>query len=85
MEGNGRQIETNRSVFCLMHGSKNHIKSVLSADATRRCIMRRSAIFIYKFNDGTSFHLLNAGFSIREIWALEEIHGKLTKQEVCQV
>ena len=40
--------------------------------------MKITVIFIYKFTDGTSFHLINSGLSIMEVCALEEVHGKLT-------
>lgn len=33
-------------------------------------------IFKYNFEDGTILRLLDVGFSLVEIWKLEELHGK---------
>lgn len=35
-------------------------------------------IWIYKFEDGTEISLVNKGFSVEEIWKMQEIHGKVT-------
>ena len=34
-------------------------------------------IFEYKFQDGTTFKLLDAGFSGNEIFKLSDLHGKV--------
>lgn len=34
-------------------------------------------VFVYVFEDGTTFKLIDAGFSSEEIFRLIEIHGKL--------
>ena len=36
-----------------------------------------NCVFVYVFEDGTVFKLLDAGFSSEEIFRLIEIHGKL--------
>ena len=38
--------------------------------------MNTDTIWIYSFDDGTEFKLLNIGFSIQEIVMLEKLHGK---------
>lgn len=38
--------------------------------------MNTDTIWIYSFDDGTEFELLNIGFSIQEIIMLEKLHGK---------
>ena len=35
-------------------------------------------ILIYTFNDGEKLELLNTGFTVEEIWKLQELHGKAT-------
>lgn len=35
-------------------------------------------ILTYTFNDGAKLELLNTGFTVEEIWKLEELHGKAT-------
>ena len=37
-------------------------------------------IFVYEFEDGWIYKLADIGFCLRDIWALEKIHGKLIKQ-----
>ena len=32
--------------------------------------------YTYKFSDGEVYKLINKGFSTRDIWALEKIHGR---------
>ena len=38
--------------------------------------MSTDTIWIYSFDDGTEFELLNIGFSTQEIIMLEKLHGK---------
>ena len=38
--------------------------------------MNTDTIWIYSFDDGTEFKLLNIGLSIQEIIMLEKLHGK---------
>ena len=38
--------------------------------------MDTNTIWIYRFNDGTTLKLLNVGFSIQELWLLQDLHGK---------
>ena len=47
--------------------------TVLEAEATR---MNDHTIWIYSFDDGTQLKLLDTGFSMKEIIALEKLHGK---------
>jgi len=36
-------------------------------------------IYEYKFQDGTTFRLLDAGFSGNEIFKLSDLHGKVIR------
>ena len=38
-------------------------------------------IFVYEFEDGSIYKLADIGFSLRDVWLLEKIHGKLIRQE----
>lgn len=44
-------------------------------------------IWIYSFDDGTEFKLLNIGFSIQEIIMLEKMHGAcvISHERICEV
>ena len=42
-------------------------------------------IFMYKFKDGTIYKLIDIGFSLNDIWVLEEIHGELIEQSTKEV
>lgn len=39
-------------------------------------------IFIYEFTDGSIYRLVDIGFSLNDIWALEKLHGKLITQGI---
>lgn len=41
-----------------------------------------NCVFVYVFEDGTVFKLLDAGFSSEEIFRLIDIHGKLINSYV---
>lgn len=34
-------------------------------------------IYVYEFADGSTYRLVDIGFSLNDIWALEKLHGKL--------
>lgn len=36
----------------------------------------KNVVYKYTFQDGTELKLLNIGFSVQEVWKLQEIHGK---------
>ena len=38
--------------------------------------MNTSTVCIYCFDDGTTLKLLDVGFSIQELWLLQDLHGK---------
>ena len=42
-------------------------------------------IFMYKFKDGSIYKLIDKGFSLNDIWVLEEIHGELIEQSTSGV
>ena len=37
-------------------------------------------LWIYIFEDGTEITLVNQGFSVGELWKMEELHGKYAKR-----
>lgn len=41
--------------------------------------MKKYMFWVYEFEDGTILKLVNVGLSAREVWKLEDVHGKLVK------
>ena len=39
-------------------------------------------IFVYEFADGSIYKLVDIGFSLNDIWALEKLHGKLITHDI---